>query len=53
MSGPAIQLSVANAQLTSKNTAVVQACVPSVATDGSDSYRLAQAIAGKGVMPLT
>ncbi|MCA1699863.1 MAG: hypothetical protein LC790_13550 [Actinobacteria bacterium] len=50
---PAIQLGVRGAHLGHQNTAVVQTCVPTVATDGTDSYRLAQATAGKGVRPLT
>jgi hypothetical protein len=52
MTRPPIQLSVDRAHLTSQNAAVVQACVPFVDTDGIESYRLAQATAGKGVTPL-
>ena len=49
---PAIQLSLSRARLAPQNAAVVEACVPLVLTDGTDSYRLAQATAGKGVTPL-
>ena len=53
MPRPAVQLSVLDRQHASENAAVVQGCVPFVITDGQDSYRLAQATAGKGVTPLT
>jgi hypothetical protein len=53
MPRPAVQLSVLNRQHASENAAIVQGCVPFVITDGQDSYRLAQATAGKGVKPLT
>jgi hypothetical protein len=53
MPRPAVQLGVLHRELPCKNTAVVQGSVPFVLTDGQDSYRLAQATAGKGVMPLT
>ena len=53
MPRPAVQLGVLDGQFPRKNAAVVQSCVPLVITDGQDSYRLAQATAGKGVMPLT
>jgi hypothetical protein len=52
MTRSAVKLRVLTAHVTSENAAVVQACVPFVDTDGSDSYRLAQATAGKGVKPL-
>jgi hypothetical protein len=52
MPRPAVQLSVLDGQLPRENAAVVQGCVPLVDTDGQDSYRLAQATAGKGVKPL-
>jgi hypothetical protein len=53
MPRPAVQLSILDRQLPSENAAVVEGCVPFVITDGQDSYRLAQATAGKGVRPLT
>jgi hypothetical protein len=52
MPRPAVDLGVLHRQLSHENAAVVQGCVPLVSTDGSDSYRLAQATAGKGVKPL-
>ena len=52
MPRPAVDLGVLDGQLPRENTAVVQGCVPLVITDGQDSYRLAQATAGKGVKPL-
>ena len=53
MPRPAVDLGVLGGQLSRKNAAVVQGCVPLVITEGQDSYRLAQATAGKGVKPLT
>ena len=53
MPRPAVNLGVLNRQLPRENAAVVQGCVPFVITEGQDSYRLAQATAGKGVKPLT
>jgi hypothetical protein len=50
---PPVQLGHIRADLGRQNAAVVQACVPSVLTDGTDSYRLAQATAGKGMMPFS
>jgi hypothetical protein len=52
MPRPAVNLGVHHGQLPHENAAVVQGCVPLVITDGQDSYRLAQATAGKGVTPL-
>jgi hypothetical protein len=52
MVGSPIQLGVPLARLAHQNAAVVQACVPLTITDGAESYRLAQATAGKGVVPL-
>jgi hypothetical protein len=52
MPRPAVDLSVLGSQLSCENAPVVQGCVPLVSTDGQDSYRLAQATAGKGVKPL-
>jgi len=49
----AVQLGVLHGHLPRENAAVVQGCVPLVITEGQDSYRLAQATAGKGVKPLT
>lgn len=48
-----VLLGVLNRHLAHENAAVVQGCVPFVITEGQDSYRLAQATAGKGVKPLT
>ena len=53
MARPAVQLGVHRGQLPNENAAVVQGCVPLVITEGQDSYRLAQATAGKGVKPLS
>jgi hypothetical protein len=53
MPRPAVDLGVLHRQLSHENAAVVQGCVPLVITDGQESYRLAQATAGKGVKPLT
>ena len=50
---PAIQLGLIRADLEDEDAPVVQTCVPTVITDGADSYRLGQATAGKGVKPLT
>ena len=52
MPRPAVQLGVLRGELARENAAVVQGCVPLVITEGQDSYRLAQATAGKGVKPL-
>ena len=52
MPRPAVQLGVLRGQLPRQNATVIQGYVPFVITEGQDSYRLAQATAGKGVKPL-
>ena len=52
MPRPAIELGVLDGQLPRENAAVVQGCVPFVHHRRPESYRLAQATAGKGVKPL-